>query len=149
MYPQNRANRINPSTALNELPTTSSRAEMMMAIASRGMACSSVSLLTLSGLMTAVRPITMPILQMYEPSTLPMAKSTAPCCDAMNVTTISGIEVQKPTRNVPMYRAGIPDSVAIRLDVRTNPSPVIMIKPSPMANQNKGVNNSLGMAKLT
>ena len=55
-----------------------SAAVMMMDMVSNGMACSSVSLFTLRGLMSAVMPMTTPILQMYEPNTLPIDKSIAP-----------------------------------------------------------------------
>ena len=50
---------------------------MMIAIASSGMACSSVSLFTLSGFIMAVVPMTMPMLQIYDPR-LPIDRSIAP-----------------------------------------------------------------------
>ena len=98
----NRLRRMIPSMKLNLLSMMSNNAVMMIEMANKGMECSRVSLLICSGLTRALMPITNPMLQIYDPKTLPIAKSIDPDCDAIKVTSISGTEVLNPMRNVPM-----------------------------------------------
>ena len=96
----------------------SNKAVVMIEMANNGMECSKVSLLIWSGFTRALMPMTNPILQMYDPNTFPIAKSTDPDCDARKVTSISGTDVLNPMRKVPIYSAGILKIFASTKNVR-------------------------------
>jgi hypothetical protein len=62
--------------------------------------------LTTIGAISDVRPRIRPVLTILEPIVLPKTKSVLPSIDATIDTTISGIEVPKPTITMPINRGG-------------------------------------------
>ena len=79
--------------------------------------------LTTTGPMRAAIPRTSRTLAMFEPTTLPTARSGLPSCTAWKVTASSGADVAKATTVRPTTRGDIPTAAAIPLAPRTRSSP--------------------------
>ena len=64
------------------------------------------------GAIRAVTPRIMRVLNIFEPTMLPIAMSAFPCNDERKLTTISGVDVPMPTIVNPMTNSLIPNLFA-------------------------------------
>ena len=73
-----------------------------------------------SGEISAVMPSIMHVLNIFDPTTLPMAISALPWNDDMKLTTISGDDVPMPTIVSPIMNSLSPNRLAMLEDPSTS-----------------------------